>query len=116
MKTARTQQIAATDLLARLLQAPDAKAVAAEHTDSLTEEFFMMSSTYLDMVRHHYGLGIACRACLHGIWLVHGMMMRSLVARSKSLQRKSGQNPVDDVGPNVCCRRAKKGTQMSAAS
>lgn len=47
----RTEQLAATDLLARLLQAPQADAVAAEHIDSLTEEFFMMSSTYLEMVR-----------------------------------------------------------------
>lgn len=51
IKEARQQQIQATDLLARLLQAPDAKAIAAEHVDSLTEEFFIMSSTYLDMVR-----------------------------------------------------------------
>lgn len=51
IRQARTQQIQATDLLARLLQAPDAKSVAAEHTESLTEEFFMMSSTYLEMAR-----------------------------------------------------------------
>lgn len=51
IREARKQQIQATDLLARLLQAPDAKAIAAEHVDSLTEEFFIMSSTYLDMAR-----------------------------------------------------------------
>lgn len=59
IRQARTQQIQATDLLARLLQAPDAKSVAAEHTESLTEEFFMMSSTYLEMV------GAFCAACGH---------------------------------------------------
>ena len=50
IREARKQQIQATDLLARLLQAPDAKSVAADYVDSLTEEFFIMSSTYLDMV------------------------------------------------------------------
>jgi hypothetical protein len=54
IREARQQQIHATDLLARLLQAPDAKAIAAEHVDSLTEEFFIMSSTYLDMVRAQF--------------------------------------------------------------
>jgi len=51
IKQARSQQIKATDLLARLLQAPQSQAVASEHVDSLTEEFFVMSSTYLEMVR-----------------------------------------------------------------
>lgn len=60
IREARNQQIQATDLLARLLQAPDAKAIAAEHVDSLTEEFFIMSSTYLDMVR-------AQQACLQDV-------------------------------------------------
>lgn len=35
--------------IAKLLQAPDTAATARQHVDSIDEEFFMVSSTYLDM-------------------------------------------------------------------
>ena len=49
---ARKQQMAATDVLAALLQAGDTRAEARALIDSLSEEFFHISSTYLEMVRH----------------------------------------------------------------
>ena len=39
-----------TKVLADLLQAPNTAATARDHIDSINEEFFMVSSTYLDMV------------------------------------------------------------------
>jgi hypothetical protein len=47
----RQQQLAATDLIAKLLRADtNPKRVAEEHVDSLTEEFFNISGAYLAMV------------------------------------------------------------------
>ena len=51
IKAARTLQLQASDLLAKLLQAPAPKGVAQEHADSLTEEFFHIGGAYLAMVR-----------------------------------------------------------------
>ena len=47
----RAPQLKATEVLSKLLQSEDPKVAARENIDSLTEEFFMMSSTYLEMVR-----------------------------------------------------------------
>ena len=47
----RAPQIKATELLSQLLQSEDPRAAARQNVDSLTEEFFMVSSTYLEMVR-----------------------------------------------------------------
>lgn len=50
VKHQRQQQLAATDVLARLMQAGDgAHAVAESLVDSLTEEFFHMGSAYLKL-------------------------------------------------------------------
>lgn len=49
---ARTTQVKTTEVLAELLQAPDIAATARDNVDSINEEFFMVSSTYLDMVCH----------------------------------------------------------------
>ena len=43
--------MAATDVLAALLQAGDTRAEARRLLDNLTEEFFHISSAYLEMVR-----------------------------------------------------------------
>ena len=51
MQQARKQQMAATDVLAALLQAADTRREARDLIDSLSEEFFHISSTYLEMVR-----------------------------------------------------------------
>lgn len=51
VKQARTTQEQTTELLADLLQAPDIAATARGHIDAINEEFFMLSSTYLDMAR-----------------------------------------------------------------
>ncbi len=50
VQQARTTQVETTKVLADLLQAPDIAATARKHIDSINEEFFMVSSTYLDMV------------------------------------------------------------------
>ncbi len=51
MELARTKQMAATDVLAALLQAGDTRAEARRLLGNLTEEFFHISSAYLEMVR-----------------------------------------------------------------
>ncbi len=50
IKQARETQMQATDLLAKLLQAQDPRAVAQQNLGSLTEQFFQIASTYLQMV------------------------------------------------------------------
>ncbi|KAK9812959.1 hypothetical protein WJX72_006509 [[Myrmecia] bisecta] len=54
IKAARSTQLQATDVLAKLLGArdPDAvRAVAQEYIEHLSEQFFMISSTYLEMAK-----------------------------------------------------------------
>jgi len=60
VKQARTTQVKTTEVLAELLQAPNIAATARDNIDSINEEFFMVSSTYLDMVCH---VPVACRTC-----------------------------------------------------
>lgn len=70
VQQARTTQEQTTQLLAELLQAPDTAATARAHVDAIDEEFFMVSSTYLDMAssclprctcnsRHYYSCDAA---------------------------------------------------------
>lgn len=58
---ARGKQISSTELLAQLLQAPNLKQTAADSADSMTEEFFMMSSTYLDMANKEGNKDVAAK-------------------------------------------------------
>ena len=44
-------QVASTQLLAKLLEAPNTSATAKKHVSEINEEFFMVASTYMDMVR-----------------------------------------------------------------
>jgi len=60
VKQARTTQVETTEVLADLLQAPNIAATARNNIDSINEEFFMVSSTYLDMVCH---VPVACHTC-----------------------------------------------------
>ena len=60
VQQARTTQVKTTEVLADLLQAPNIAATARKNIDSINEEFFMMSSTYLDMVCH---VPVACHTC-----------------------------------------------------
>lgn len=48
--------------IAKLLQAPDTAAMARAHVDSIDEEFFMVSSTYLDMASVMYYIWPAASA------------------------------------------------------
>ncbi|GBG71050.1 hypothetical protein CBR_g8349 [Chara braunii] len=48
---ARKVQMDATEMLAELLKAKDPGAKARENVESLTEEFFMIASTYLDLAK-----------------------------------------------------------------
>jgi hypothetical protein len=50
IRDSRQQQLVATDMLAKLLQAEDAQQVASQFTDSLDEQFFWTTNTYLAMV------------------------------------------------------------------
>ena len=54
----RAPQLKATDVLSQLLQSKDPHVAARQNIDSLTEEFFMVSSTYLEMVGVRYEPGI----------------------------------------------------------
>ncbi|GAQ85667.1 hypothetical protein KFL_002480050 [Klebsormidium nitens] len=51
IKQARNYQLEATQLLAQLLQAKDLQATARENVHALSEEFFMIASTYLDLAK-----------------------------------------------------------------
>ena len=44
-------QLKANDVLKDLLESPDLQAAAARNLESLTEEFFLISSTFMEMVR-----------------------------------------------------------------
>lgn len=47
---AKKFQLQATEVLAELLKSSNVQATASKYLDSLTEEFFMVASTYLEMV------------------------------------------------------------------
>lgn len=51
VKQARTTQVETTKVLADLLHSLNTAATARDHIDSINEEFFMVSSTYLDMAK-----------------------------------------------------------------
>lgn len=50
IKQARNYQLEATQVLAELLKSKDLVKTAQENVDSLSESFFMIASTYLDLV------------------------------------------------------------------
>jgi hypothetical protein len=50
VEDARRIQTSSTKLLAELLKAEDAELFATENAQSLTQEFFVIASTYLSMV------------------------------------------------------------------
>lgn len=57
----------ASSLLAELLKSEDLPGVAAKYADSLSEEFFMVASAYVDMVIvgwHHQKLNISSDKCI----------------------------------------------------
>jgi hypothetical protein len=54
---ARVTQLRATELLAKLLEAPDPTGAARQHVEALTEDFFMTASTYLTLVSKALGWG-----------------------------------------------------------
>ncbi|KAL0038104.1 hypothetical protein WJX79_002967 [Trebouxia sp. C0005] len=60
VQQARTTQVKTTEVLADLLQAPNIAATARKNIDSINEEFFMMSSTYLDMAKKEGNIEV-CR-------------------------------------------------------
>ena len=52
VKQSHRAQLQSTELLAKLIESGDPASTAQRHVDSLTEEFFIMSSTYMEMVRN----------------------------------------------------------------
>ena len=56
VQKSRDTQIQATELLAKLLEATDPKAVAQQHLGSLDEQFFQIGSAYMQMVGFIYAL------------------------------------------------------------
>jgi hypothetical protein len=85
VQRSRQLQLRATDVLARLLEAPDLAAAADECVDSMDQEFFVMADAYLAMVRVDWswrdggggvprgfcGLGAACHLGVEGVWGRH---------------------------------------------
>lgn len=55
---AKKFQLQATEVLAELLKSKNTQATASKYLDSLTEEFFMVASTYLEMVASLYTFGL----------------------------------------------------------
>ena len=119
----------ATDLLTQLLKAPDARALAAKQVDNITEDFFLIASTYLSMVMaflysHCETPGLA--ECLCGLaytalfqcagqaWLLAG---RVGAARACMTHERAGQGhqighiPADRsviIGDDASSRQKKK--------
>ena len=60
---ARKFQLQATEVLAELLKSKNPQATASKYLDSLTEEFFMVASTYLEMVPSCYSFNYRFTAC-----------------------------------------------------
>ncbi|KAL2641943.1 hypothetical protein R1flu_009530 [Riccia fluitans] len=58
---ARKFQLEATELLAELLKADDVKSTAEEHVDSLSEDFFIIASTYLDLAKKEGNLEVVTK-------------------------------------------------------
>lgn len=56
---ARKYQLQATELLAELIKSDNPQTTAQTHVDSLTEDFFLVASTYLEMV-HIFWLSWVC--------------------------------------------------------
>ncbi|CAM6088389.1 unnamed protein product [Calypogeia fissa] len=51
LQGARKNQLQATEVFAELLKAGDVRAAAQEHVTDLTEDFFLIASTYLDLAK-----------------------------------------------------------------
>lgn len=62
---AKRYQLEATEVLAELLKSDNVQFTAQKYLDSLTEEFFMIASTYLEMVHR-----------VHSLILLHGYLCR----------------------------------------
>ncbi|PNW71008.1 hypothetical protein CHLRE_17g742550v5 [Chlamydomonas reinhardtii] len=75
---ARVTQLRATELLAKLLEASDPTGEARQHVESLTEDFFMTSSTYLTLARKEGNADVASRLerALSAAWAVKQATMR----------------------------------------
>ncbi|KAL3694310.1 hypothetical protein R1sor_007961 [Riccia sorocarpa] len=58
---ARKFQLEATQLLAELLKADDIKSTAEKHVDSLSEDFFIIASTYLDLAKKEGNLEVVSK-------------------------------------------------------
>ena len=98
----RTMTIAATDLLAKLLQAEDKiKEVALEYVESLNEEFFHIGSAYFQMAKKESDEAVASQieAALKTAMEVKNSTLRpeiqllnKLLGADTSLQRKQMLN------------------------
>jgi hypothetical protein len=64
IKQARNYQLEATQVLAELLKSKDLVKTAQENVDSLSESFFMIASTYLDLVGSMTLLPFSGMVCL----------------------------------------------------
>eukprot|EP00899_Mesostigma_viride_P023032 jgi/Mesvir1/3913/Mv19856-RA.1 len=51
LENSRAMQIEGSELLAKLMEAKDVRAAARENVDKLNENFFIVTSTYLEMAR-----------------------------------------------------------------
>lgn len=105
IRTQRQIAIAATDLLAKLLQAEDkVKEIAIEYVESLNEEFFHIGSAYLQMAKKEGDEAVAGRleAALKAAMEVKNSTLRpeiqllnKLLGADTELQRKQILNSSD---------------------
>lgn len=51
----------ATELLAELLKTDDVKAIAEKHVESLSQDFFIIASTYLDLAKKEGNLEVVSK-------------------------------------------------------
>lgn len=74
----RETQLKATDLLAELMKAENAELVARKHVDLLTQDFFMIASTYLSMAKKEGNAEVVNR--------LEAILKTAMAEREKSLR------------------------------
>ncbi len=89
---ARKYQLQATELLAELIKSDNPQTTAQTHVDSLTEDFFLVASTYLEMV-HIFCISWVCLL----IYLPFSMTLEceEAIENSNTLHKPSCQSWFD---------------------
>lgn len=110
IREARTAQLSAADLLAKLLQAPasgaTATAVAEEHLSSLDEQFFQLGSTFLMMAEKEGETDVYnnIKAALTAAMEVKQATLRPEIQLLNSLLAADERAAREQVGGLVACQ------------